>query len=101
MEQKAWIDVKSPRFFIWKAIQYIGVIGSGVKTLIPPTYMQNIRPLIIADIVNVSELWETPEDLWYHTVNLSFNSYFDSVISSIDQDISSVDPTPNNPGQLT
>jgi hypothetical protein len=31
MEQKAWIDVKSPRFFIWKAIQYIGVIGSGVK----------------------------------------------------------------------
>jgi hypothetical protein len=31
MEQKAWIDVKSPRFFIWKAIQYVGVIGSGVK----------------------------------------------------------------------
>jgi len=25
MEQKAWIEVKSPRFFIWKAIQYIGV----------------------------------------------------------------------------
>jgi hypothetical protein len=37
MEQKAWIDVKSPRFFIWKAIQYVGVMVSGVKTLIPPT----------------------------------------------------------------
>jgi len=34
MEQKAWIVVKSPRFFIWKAIQYIGVMVSGVKTLI-------------------------------------------------------------------
>jgi hypothetical protein len=35
MEQKAWIDVKCPRFFIWKAIQYIGVFVSGVKPLIP------------------------------------------------------------------
>jgi hypothetical protein len=40
MEQKAWIDVKSPRFFIGKAIQYIGVIGSGVKPWnISPTSM--------------------------------------------------------------
>jgi len=34
MEQKVWIDVKSPRFFIWKAIQYIGVMVSGVKPVI-------------------------------------------------------------------
>ena len=38
IEYKAWINVKSPRFFIWKAIQYIEVIVSGVKTLVPPTY---------------------------------------------------------------
>jgi uncharacterized protein YraI len=44
MEQKAWIDVKSPRFFIWKAIQYVGVMVSGVKTLIPPTYQRFLRP---------------------------------------------------------
>ena len=25
MEQRAKVDVKSPRFFIWKAIQYIGL----------------------------------------------------------------------------
>jgi len=36
MEHKAWIDVKSPRFFIWKAIQYIVVIVSRVKPLIDP-----------------------------------------------------------------
>jgi hypothetical protein len=40
MEKKAWIDVKSPRFFIWKAIQYIGVLVSGVKHLIPPTKLE-------------------------------------------------------------
>ena len=34
MEQKAWIDVKSPHFFIWKAIQYIEVFVSGVKPLV-------------------------------------------------------------------
>jgi len=37
MEQKVLIDVKSPRFFIWNAIQYIGVVVSGVKTLISGT----------------------------------------------------------------
>jgi hypothetical protein len=35
MEYKAWIDVKSPRFFIWKAIQYTLLIVSGVKPVIP------------------------------------------------------------------
>ncbi len=51
MEHKAWIDVKSPRFFIWKAIQYIGLIGSGVKTLIPPTYTPNMETLRACDII--------------------------------------------------
>jgi hypothetical protein len=46
MEQKAWIDIKNPRFFIWKAIQYIGVIVSGVKPLIPPTYRKWPKLLI-------------------------------------------------------
>jgi hypothetical protein len=38
MEKKAWIDVKSPRFFIWKAIQYTLLIVSGVKPVIPAMY---------------------------------------------------------------
>jgi len=38
MENKARIDFKSPRFFIWKAIQYIVVMPSGVKRVIP-TYI--------------------------------------------------------------
>jgi hypothetical protein len=50
MEQKAWIDVKSPRFFIWKAIQYVGVIGSGVKLVLSPTNRQNKPPIKITDI---------------------------------------------------
>ena len=40
MEQKAWIDVKSPHFFIWKAIQDIGVMVYGMKPVITPTIMQ-------------------------------------------------------------
>jgi hypothetical protein len=31
--EKAGIEIKCPRFFIWKAIQYIGVMVSGVKPL--------------------------------------------------------------------
>ena len=50
MEQKARIDVKSPRFFIWKAIQYIGVFVSGVKPVISPTYRK--WPQLLIDTKN-------------------------------------------------
>jgi len=30
------LDFKSPRFFIWKAIQYVGVNRSGVKPDVSP-----------------------------------------------------------------
>jgi len=54
MEQKAWIDVKSPRFYIWKAIQYVGVMVSGVKTLISPTSRQKYKAKKSCDIVHSS-----------------------------------------------
>jgi hypothetical protein len=59
MEQKAWIDVKSPRFFIWKAIQYIGVFVSGVKPLIPPTTMQ----ISILKIPTMSDFYQNRPNL--------------------------------------
>jgi hypothetical protein len=31
MEQKAWIDVKSPCFSIWTVVLYVGVMDSGAK----------------------------------------------------------------------
>jgi hypothetical protein len=40
MEQKAWIDVKILSFFIRNAIQYIGVIGYGMKPVLSPTDLQ-------------------------------------------------------------
>ncbi len=51
MDQKAWIDVKSPRFSNLQPIQYIGIMESCTPPALSPTYMQNIRPLKIADTV--------------------------------------------------
>ena len=41
---------------------------------IPPTYMKNIRPLKIADTVNVYALLLAFENLWYHIVNRCLKS---------------------------
>jgi hypothetical protein len=56
MEQKAWIDIKNPRFFIWKAIQYIGVMVSGVKLWISPTYRYPAVLINHCDIVFISQM---------------------------------------------
>ncbi|GAG83910.1 unnamed protein product, partial [marine sediment metagenome] len=49
-------DVKSPRFFIWKAIQYIGVMVSGVKPVISPTYYYPSVSTDYWDIVFISQV---------------------------------------------
>ena len=38
MTEKAWIDVKSPRFFYFPLIPYIGVVELGAKPAMPPTH---------------------------------------------------------------
>jgi len=38
MNQKAWIDIVSPRFSYLQPIQHIGVVASGTKPAISPTY---------------------------------------------------------------
>jgi len=35
--KNAWIDVNSPRFFLFLSILYIVVMESGTKPVIPPT----------------------------------------------------------------
>ncbi len=40
-------------FFNCMLILHIAVIESGTKIVIPPTYVQNIRPIKITDTVNL------------------------------------------------
>ena len=43
-------------FFNCMLILHIAVIESGTKIVIPPSYVQNIRPIKITDTVNVSQM---------------------------------------------
>ena len=45
------------------AIQDIEVGGFGMKPVISPTYMQNIRPLKIADTVNIAVIIKSHKNL--------------------------------------
>ena len=54
MNEKAWIDVKSPRFFYLEGIQYIGVIVSGVKSVLSPTNRQKLESQKTCDIIHPS-----------------------------------------------
>ncbi len=42
--QKSWIEVKSPSFSYLQPIQYLVVMGYGMKAVIPPTDLQNQHP---------------------------------------------------------
>jgi hypothetical protein len=51
MNQKAWIDVGSPRFSYLQPIQHIGVVASGAKPVISPTYLDFMNLLKSFDII--------------------------------------------------
>jgi hypothetical protein len=54
MNQKAWIDVGSPRFSYLQPIQHIGVVASGAKPVITPTYYYPAVTTDYWDIVFIS-----------------------------------------------
>ena len=52
MNQKAWIDDKSPRFSYLRPIQYIGVMESCTTPVLSPTYLQDRFGARTCDIPN-------------------------------------------------
>jgi hypothetical protein len=63
MNQKAWIDVKSPRFSYLQPIQYLVVMEFRAKPLLSPTYMQNKPPEKIADIRHIHSFSQSCDHL--------------------------------------
>ena len=64
MNQKAWIDVKSPHFSNLQPIQYIGVMESCTPPVLSPTNRQNLEAQKICDIID-PDSFVSGEDICY------------------------------------
>jgi hypothetical protein len=56
MNQKAWIEVKSPRFSYLPPILYLVVMELGAKLVLSPTNQYPVQKINHCDIVFISQL---------------------------------------------